>query len=183
MNRFRYLLPLIFLLSLAQVVWAAESGLNENQIKAAYLYKFASYVDWPPFTFAQEDSPLTIAIIGADEVAAELGNLTEGRNINGRPLHIKSLAAGAPLTGVQVLFVGQQARKNLFALPEDIKIEPVLTVTDFSNGLDSGSIINFVVVDSHIRFEVSTAHADRCGLKISARLLGVAQRIETGRPL
>lgn len=183
MNLFRYLAPFMLLLSLSEPIWAQQTDLNENQIKAAYLYKFASYVDWPPFTFAQADSPLTIAIIGADEVAAELDSLTKARSINGRPLQIKSLEAGQPLTGIQVLFIGQQARRNAFVLPEDIKIEPVLTVTDSRNGLDSGSIINFVMVDDHIRFEVSTAHADRCGLKISARLLGVAQRIETGRPL
>lgn len=183
MNIFRYLLTLIFIMGLIQPSWANNEGLSENQIKAAYLYKFASYIDWPPFTFAQENSPLVIGIVGADEVAGELHSLTKGRSINGRQLEIKSLKAGETLSGIQVLFIGQQAIRNAFVLPEDIKIEPVLTVTDSSNGLSSGSIINFVVVDNHIRFEVSTAHADRCGLKISARLLGVAQRIETGRPL
>lgn len=183
MNLFRYLLPFVFALSIAESAWAEDSGLNENQIKAAYLYKFASYVEWPDFTFAQENSPLVIAMIGADEMTLELSNLTRDRSINGRPLQIKSLKEGEPLTGIHILFVGQQGLRTTQALPEDIKIEPVLTITDTHNGLDTGSIINFVIVDNHIRFEVSTAHADRCGIKISARLLGVAQRIETGRPL
>lgn len=181
MNLFRYL-PCIFLLCVVESSWALNSGLSENQIKAAYLYKFASYVEWPSSAFAQADSAMTIAIIGADEVATELKNLTEGRNVNGHPLQIKSLAAGDPIGEVQILFIGQQVRRIATALSGDIKIEPVLTVTDSDEGLDSGSIINFVLVDNHIRFEVSTANADRCDLKISARLLSVAQRIETGRP-
>lgn len=176
-------LALLFLLSVTAPGWAINSELSENQIKAAYLYKFASYVEWPAAAFAQADSPLAIAIIGADEVAAELETLTRGRVVNGRLLQIKSLQIGEPITGVHILFIGQQVRRIAAALPEAIKVEPILIVTDTNDGLDSGGIINFVLVDNNIRFEVSTANADRCSLKISARLLSVAQKIETGRAL
>lgn len=179
---FRYLLALIFLQVFAEPASAiSDSAPSENQIKAAYLYKFATYVEWPSSSFVQADSPVVIGIIGADEIAAELNNLTVDRLINGRVVQIKSLSLREPLVGIHILFVGHQER--LSPLLDNIQTQPILTVTELNNALDMGSIINFVLVDNHIRFEVSTAHADRSGLKISARLLGVAQRIETGRPL
>jgi len=182
MRFFKYVLLLIFLQSCAESVWAvSDSALSENQIKAAYLYKFATYIEWPASAFSTTDSPVVIGIVGADEIATELNNLITGRLVNGRMVQIKSLSVREPLSGVHILFIGQH--EHLSYLLENLETQPVLTVTDSSNALDMGSIINFVLVDNHIRFEVSTVHADRCGLKISARLLGVAQKIETGRPL
>ena len=182
MRLFKYALLLIFLQAFAESVWAvSDSALSENQIKAAYLYKFATYIEWPASAFPQTDSPVVIGIVGADEIATELNNLVTGRLVNGRVIQIKSLSVREPLSGVHILFIGQHER--LTSLLESMQTQPVLIVTDTNNALDMGSIINFVLVDNHLRFEVSTAHADRCGLKISARLLGVAQKVETGRPL
>lgn len=160
----------------------AVSSTNEYQIKAAYLYKFATYIEWPPSAFEQINSPIVIGILGADEVATELGNLNSGQRINGREVELRRLKAGDSFIGIQMLFVGQKESGRLKSVLEPIQTQPVLVVTESANALDAGSVINFLFVDERIRFEISVIHAERSGLKISARLLGVAQKIETGRP-
>lgn len=154
----------------------------EHQIKAAYLYKFASYVDWPAFVFAQADAPVTIGVLGADEIATELNHINSARPAKSRAIEVKRLKPGEPLTGVQMLFVGREESTRLKRLQDNVQSRPVLTVTDSAGALGTGSVINFVTVDDRIRFEVSVAQAEQSGLKISARLLGVAQKIETRKP-
>jgi hypothetical protein len=165
------------------LVWPAETGASdiEYQIKAAYLYKFASHVEWPPGAFPEAGTPVTIGVIGADEVAVELNRLKGGRSVNSRSVEVKLLKSGEPTSGMQMLFIGHQENSRLKRLLDTIQSQPMLTVTDSVGALAAGSVINFVPVDSRIRFEVSVAQAERSGLKISARLLAVAQRIE-GRP-
>lgn len=164
----------------AASAWAA--GDIEYQIKAAYLYKFVAYVEWPPTVFAEANTPVTIGVIGADDVAAELNNIKSGRPPNSRAVEVKMLKPGDSLAGVQVLFIGGQENGRLKRLLEGLQSQPVLTVTEWTGALGAGSVINFVPVDDRIRFEVSVAHAERSGLKISARLLNVAQKVETRRP-
>lgn len=183
MNILRGLLVLVVFQAFALFAWGGESGLSENQIKAAYLYKFAAYVEWPPSAFAEANTPITIGVIGADEIVAELGNLrTDHSLVNDRAVEVKPLKPGESFSGVQILFIGRQQRQQLKQLLDNIQSQPILTVTESENALDAGSVINFIPIDDRIRFEVSVLHAERGGLKISARLLGVAQKIETGRP-
>lgn len=163
---------------------AAGGGVNdiEYQIKAAYLYKFATYVEWPPAAFADANAPVTIGIVGAGDVAAELNSIKAGLTVNGRIVQVRLLKPGDPLVGVQVLFIGRQESGRLKHLLDSIQAQPVLTVTESVGAISAGSVINFVPVDDRIRFEVSMVSAERSGLKISARLLSVAQRVETHKP-
>ena len=174
----------VWLVGLALLAWSfgANAGEIEQQIKAAYLYKFASYVDWPASVFAQADTPVTIGVLGADEIATELNNIKTARPVSSRPIEVKRLKPGEPTSGVQMLFIGHEESARLKRLQDNLQSRPVLTVTDSVGALGAGSIINFVTVDDRIRFEVSVAQAELSGLKISARLLGVAQRIETRKP-
>lgn len=163
---------------------AAGSGASdiEYQIKAAYLYKFAAYVEWPPAAFAEANTPVTIGVVGADDVAAELNNIKGNQTVNNRAVQIKLIKPGDPLTGVQILFIGRQESARLKRWLDSVQAQPVLTVTEWTGALGAGSVINFVPVDDRIRFEVSAASAERSGLKISARLLSVAQKVEIRRP-
>lgn len=170
--------------------FAGDSNDLEYQIKATYLYKFASYIEWPVQSFAQADTPVTIGILGADEVGEALSNLTARRPAGARTVAVKLLTAAEPsgevlresLRGVQILFIGRRENGKLKKLLESLQAPALLIVTEASGALGAGSMINFVPVDEHIRFEVSLLHAERSGLKISARLLEVAQKIETRRP-
>ncbi len=154
----------------------------EDQIKAAYLYKFASYVDWPASAFTQADTPVTIGVLGADEIAVELSHIKKAHHPGARPVEVRRLKPGEAMAGIQMLFIGREESAKLKRLQDSLPSRPVLTVTDAAGALAAGSVINFVTVDDRVRFEVSLAQAELSGLKISARLLGVAQKIETRKP-
>jgi len=154
----------------------------ENQIKASYLYKFATYVDWPAGDAEQSGAPLTIGVIGADSLGEELKKLSLKYAVRNRPVQVRMLKPGGPLDGLQILFVGQHADARAQALIDSVAGQPVLTVTESAGMLAAGSVINLVRVDERIRFEVSLSHAKSGGLKISSRLLDVAYKIEGKAP-
>lgn len=153
----------------------------EVQIKAAYLYKFAGHVEWPPTAYADAAAPFTIGVVGASDIADELMRQKAGRSVNERPVEVRVLKAGEPVRGVQLVFVGGADGAQLRRLLEPFKAMPALTISDAPGAMEAGSVINFVLVDNRLRFEVSLGNAERHGLKVSARLLAVAQRVDTGR--
>ncbi|MEP7301840.1 MAG: YfiR family protein [Caldimonas sp.] len=147
----------------------------EAGVKAAYLYKFLAYVVWPAESFASGDAPQVIGVMGADDVYAELLRLVAGRQVNGHTLITKRIASGEPVEGVHALYVGRVPQAP--ALLASLSGRPILTVTDTPAGLSEGSALNFVLVQGRVRFEASLPAAERAGLKLSARLLSVAQRV------
>jgi len=150
----------------------------EQRVKAAFLFKFGGYVEWPERVFPRSDSPLVIGVAGADVLAEELSRITSGRTMNGRPVTVRRIRSGEQATGVHVLFVGRSEAGRLGELLPTTQGQPVLTVTETEKGLAQGSVINFVVVDNRVRFEVSLGAANRNGLRIGAPLLAVAQRVQ-----
>jgi hypothetical protein len=163
-------------------VQAADADVDstlEQRVKAAFLYQFAAYVEWPPNTFAQPGTPITIAVLGADAVAEELGQVVTGRTVGGRSVVVKRVKQGESLAGVHILFVGKSEGARLNQLPQ---ARAVLTVTEMDGALAHGSMINFVLVDRRVRFEVALDSVEKNGLKLSSRLLAVAQQVRTGTP-
>lgn len=151
----------------------------ERQVKAAYLYKFGGYVDWPERAFPP-DAPLKIGVLGAPDLADELAQVVLGRNVGGHPVSIVKLKPGDSFAGLNVLFI---AAANNEHLPEILNLtrgQPILTVTETKDGLDKGGIINFVIVDGKLRFEVSSKAANQNSLSISARLLVAAYKVIPG---
>lgn len=173
---------IIFISTLLFSVLTCAADTTEYEIKAAYLYKFADYVEWPPTVAPQSDEPFTIGVLNAKDMEEALRDLTAKNSIQGRKVVIKHLNQNLSLTGIQMLFIGNEESQSLKSLLEPMQSQPVLTVTESTDALSAGSIINFIPVDERIRFEVSVTHAERNGLKISARLLSVAQHIESGGP-
>ncbi len=137
--------------ALAQVDRAAA----ETQIKAAFLYKFSAFVEWPPKAFARPDSPFTIGVIGADELAAELEQIVRGRTVLERAVVVRRMRRGEPVTGIQILFIGQAEGARLAEILAIAKGQSVLTVTESEDALSHGSMINFVFVDDKVRFDVA----------------------------
>jgi hypothetical protein len=167
---------LLLLTSTACGAQTVSRGL-ESQVKAAFLYKFCAYVDWPSQAFERPDSPFVIGVIDSDPFADILEQTTAGRNVNGRPVEVHRLKRGSPLTGVQIAFV---AGPEAGALPNTIasgKGQAVLIVTEAERGLASGSMINFVLDQDKVRFDIAPTSAEQSNLKISSRLLSVARKV------
>ena len=163
--------PAALLQAHAQRAEASESG-----VKAAFIYKFANYIEWPPSAFAAATSPLVIGVAGGEEIGNELERLVPGRTVNGHPVAVKRVKEGEPLRGVHVLFIGRD-QGAIAPLLRSAQQQSVLTVTDADRGLEMGSAINFVPAGERIAFEVSLDAAEKTGHKISSRMLSVARRV------
>ena len=177
---------LLSTLLVAAAAWAPPSAapvhadtpvVSVHSVKAAFLCKFAGYVEWPRAA-AADASPLTIGVLGSAEMADELARITAGRTVNQRPVHVRQLSEGESLEGLQILFIGTDGGESLAASLHPALGLPILTVTDAPGALTSGSMINFTVDRDRVRFEVSLPAAERGRLKLSSRLLAVAQRVE-----
>jgi hypothetical protein len=156
-----------------------DSRAAEVQIKAAFLYKFGDFVQWPPAAFARADAPFAIGVMGADALAAALEQLVVNRTVQGRPIAVRRLRPGESLAGLHVLFIGRAESAHLGETLAATRGQALLTVTETENALASGSMINFVAEESRVRFDVALPSAERGQLKISSRLLAVARRVVT----
>jgi hypothetical protein len=151
---------------------------RESLVKAAFLHKFASFVEWPSGSFARSDTPLRIGVLGDEQVFQDLSELSRDRDRDGRRVHTARLAAGDSLAGVHILYLkaGSHARMQelLARVPEG-----VLTVADVDGAHPSGSVMSFFVEDGRVRFGVSLEAATRQKLRLSARLLSVARQVQS----
>jgi len=179
-------LRVIWFLCLAAMAIAgpahADSAL-ERQVKAAYLYKFASFVEWPDGSFARPDSPLVIGVHGNDQLAAQVEQMVAGRAVNGHAITVRRIKRGDSLAGVHILFTGAADRSLAADMVAAARGQQCLTVSDAEEGLALGSMINFRVAEDKLRFEVSMRPVNLSQLKISARMLAAAWRVQTGVPV
>jgi hypothetical protein len=153
--------------------------ITANSLKAAFLYKFAAYVEWPA-TATAADAPITIGVAGAAPFAAELAEITRGRTVAGRPINVRRVGVDDSFEDLQILFIGNQARTAERALLASARSHPILTVTESAGALADGSIINFTEENDRVRFEISLYAADRSMLKLNSRLLAVADSVYRG---
>lgn len=176
----------LFLLVLVVPLFAAavaatgddEALALERRIKAAFLYKFAAYVEWPALAFEHPDDAIIIGVVGAEAVADELEQLVAGRRVGGRLLIVRRIPHADPQATAHILFVGRGVDPApALDLLSRTAGQPVLTVSEADGGLPPGSVINFMIVDDKVRFEISAAAAERNGLRLGSQLLAVARRV------
>ncbi len=158
---------------------APDAAALERRVKAAFLYKFLGYAEFPPSAFSEAEAPLLIAVVGSDEMAAELSRITAGRIVAGRPIVVRRVADNEALPAAHLLFVAGGDNERCTRVLR-AATGAFLTVTECEGGLRQGSVINFRIVDERVRFDVSLDAADRKNVKLSSRLLTVANRIHKG---
>lgn len=171
-----WLFAIIVLVAVFRVCVAADAR-SEDAVRAAYLYRFAGYVAWPDG--GPSDAPFIIDVLDSPSLAHELRRILAAHTIKGRSAEVREIASLKELGPAQILYVGA----GRAALLRELRPQghpALLLVTAEEGALSSGSVINFLTVDSSVRFEVSLAAAERWGLKISADLLGVAVRVQNG---
>lgn len=154
----------------------------ENRIKAAFLYHFCNYVLWPDGTFERPDSPLVLGVIGSGSIAQAIEGAVSRRLANGHPMTVRHISAGDSLDGIHLLFIDASANVRIPDLVERLAGRSVLIVTDNPGGLDAGGVINFVIENDRVRFDIALGTARQRDLHVSAQLLTVAREIrETER--
>lgn len=158
-----------------QRAWANEEA--EYRIKAAFLCKFGNYVDWPEAAPALADAGFTIGVMASAGVAEAISAAASGQAVNGRPIAVRRVESNDALQGLNILFVARTHAARLAEALATLKDQPVLVVTEQDGGPPAGSMVNFVVVDDKVKFDLAPAAAERSHLRISARLLGVARNL------
>lgn len=172
------LLAGIALLALPATLAAQET---ERRVQAAFLYRFTEFVNWPDAAFARGDSPFVITIIGRDAIGDELRAITAARSVGGRPVEVRRAADAEGAAGAQILFIGDTERARLRELAR-LAPKHALVVTESEGALAQGSVINFTVVENRVRFEIALDAAEKRGLRLSSRLLAVAQAVRSVAP-
>lgn len=155
---------------------------QQRAVKAAFLYKFLSYAEFPPHAFSDAGAAFVIGIEGADDMALEVGRIVSGRAINGRPISVRVLHEGEAAPPIHLLFVAGVDSAKVARILRQWSPAPILLVSECGHGLQAGSTINFKVIERHVRFEVSLDAADRSNIKLSSRLLSVANHVSKGVP-
>ena len=166
----------------AQPQPAAGPAALERSVKAAFIYKFLGYTEFPPHAFGDAGAPIVIGVAGSDEMAAELARVVSGRTVNNRPLVVKQWRDGGSTGAVHLLFVAGADSAHAARVLRQAPAGPVLLVTECGNGLQAGAIINFKIVEERVRFDVSLDAADKNNIRLSSRLLTVANHVSKGAP-
>jgi hypothetical protein len=169
-------LSLIWLLLVGAAGRAQESQPTEYQIKAAFLFNFAKFVQWPPAAFPQKTSPIVIGILGESPFHDDLARTIRDKSIDDRPLVIKELRSPAQATQCHILFISTSEKKRLPEILESLKGANVLTVGEMDHFTENGGMINFVLLGKKIHFQINREEATKAGLKISSKLLSLAMR-------
>lgn len=157
-------------------LWAQTA--NEYEVKAAFLYKFASFVEWPP---ESANAPLCIAVVGQDPFGAALDQVVKGKSINGRGFLIKRFKSGQDATGCHIVFISASEKSRVRSILDRLRGIGILTVSDIPGFCQGGGMIDFELLDRKVHFEINLEAAGRARLKLSSKLLSVAKIVREGR--
>jgi hypothetical protein len=181
-NTIRFALAVCVLLALIPHQSSAAAS-REYQIKAAYLYNFLKFTDWPQPKLARADTPIIIGIVGTDKFAGAFVPLVNKR-IKGRRVIIRQIAAPADgaakigdMTGCHLIFISNTGDNSVQQLVQTLQPYPVVTVSDTADFLDSGGMIQLKTEHKKVRFDVNLRAATLAHIKISSKLLSLAKRV------
>lgn len=155
---------------------------TEYQVKAAFLYNFAKFVEWPGDSFPSSSAPIQVCILGRDDFGQELQLITQDKVINGRRIEIDHVLTLNRARDCQVLFIGSSERSRTREILASVQGRTVLTISDEPGFAAAGGVINFILENSRVRFEINLTAAYQAHLKISSKLLALAKLVHSDRP-
>ncbi len=165
---------LVLLLAAGQM--GGAQGIDEYRVKAAFLYNFAKFIEWPGDAFKSAADPITICVLG-NPFGDRLENTVNGKEIGGRRLMVREISDVAEAAGCHILFVSAD-KKRLAELLGRVKASPILTVGEAGHFAAAGGVIGFKLEGGKVRIEINTFAADRARLRISSKLLSLAEIVK-----
>ena len=173
----------IYRLSLIAILCAAAMGsaigqIDEYQVKAAFLFNFAKFVEWPAKSFPKPSDPIVICIVGQNPFEDHLRQAIQGKIWEGRTFAILQIVDLPPKSRCQILFVTSSERQRFRSIVGSLKGGGILTVGDSPGFIDDGGIVNFQVEGGKIRFEINVEAGDQAQLSLSSKLLSLAQIVK-----
>lgn len=154
----------------------------ESEVRAVYLYNFARYITWPAESFPNARTPVRICVMGSDPFGDALDRAVAGETVHGRPLEAVRIGPQGALGGCHMLYAAATEDRRVAAALASARGRPLLTVGEHDRFLDRGGMIRFRRIDNRVRFDINLKAVERNGLRISARLLGVAAEVRRDVP-
>jgi hypothetical protein len=148
---------------------------TEAEVKAAFLYHFTQYVEWPKDT--PGDKTFLIAVLGDDEFLSVAERTLLGKSAARLPLRVRGIREPAEAPPARILFIGAGETRRLEQVLQAVEGAGVLTVGDAPGFAEQGGMIGFRVVDNRVRFDINTARAARAGFRISSQVLKLARLV------
>jgi hypothetical protein len=167
---------LFFLLAVGNLTAHAQIS-REYQLKAAFLYNFVQFTEWPTNAFADSNSPLVIGILGTDPFGSILDETVRGEHVHGRPFNLQRWRTMEEIQTCHILFVSQSEDQRLEKILEFMRGKPVLTVSDIENAAHRGAMIRFVTESNRIRLRINLDAVNAANLKVSSKLLRAAELV------
>jgi hypothetical protein len=158
----------------------AQSGADEYQVKAAFLFHFAQFLDWPPESLNAADRSLTLCIFDDEPRRQELQSTVEGKPIGARAFHVRLISQPQEIQACNILFLSRDEARRQSAIIKSLRGMPVLTVGETSDFLSDGGMIRFHLDEGKTRFDINLASAESSHLQISSRLLLLATSVTRG---
>jgi hypothetical protein len=149
------------------------ADVSEAQVKAAFLCKFGFFIEWPVAAFPSTDAPLTLCVVGTDPFGPALDEIAKSQKVGARPITLRRIPSIARDSGCHIAYIATLSAQT----KQDLRGSDVLTVTDAGVDQSQQGIINFVVKDNRVRFDIDDAAAAAGGLNISSRLLTLALNV------
>jgi len=165
----RWFGALCFLLLFVRNNWASE--LPEYDIKAAYLFNFSKFVEWPPHAFSSPSAPLVIGILGSDPFGGTLDRITQGEVVHGHKLVVRHCRTIGDIKGCHIVFIPKTESGRVGEALAAVRGSGALTVGDSDHFVTQGGMIGFVLAGKTVRFQINAGVARREALAISSRLL------------
>jgi hypothetical protein len=147
---------------------------REDSVKAAFLYNFTKFVDWPDSAFAQPSTPFVVCVFADSHFRKELEGILHNEQVRGRSITVAP-AGVEDLRGCHLAYFAQAEQERQAKLLDAVKRSPVLTVGEGRRFLEQGGLIAFMLENDRVRFAVSKRGADAAGLNVSSKLLRVAR--------
>jgi hypothetical protein len=157
--------------------FASPDAITESEVKAAYLYNFAKFIAWPERSFATADAPMEICVLDDTSFGSTLREIVYSHTVDGHPVQVVNVTAVAGAHDCHILFIPSLQAKQVRALIEAIGYKSIVTVGETQGFLEEGGIIQFALQEGKVKFQVNLHAAARSGVRISARLLGIATRV------
>jgi hypothetical protein len=162
---------------LANRAGCAAQSPSEYQVKAAYLFNFLKFVEWPNDSAPESRGKWVIGFVGDSPIGEELSRLVEGKNVLGRDLQVKKFQPADNLRACNILFISESEKKRLLPILGELRGSSVLTVADIDNFIGSGGMIQFVMEDARVRVAIDVGATGRAHLKVSSKLLSFASAV------
>ena len=169
----------------AAILWAAptartfaggggDQAPGEYQVKAAFLFNFARFVEWPPRGSAGAGAPVELCVLGDDPFGDALDRAVAGKTLNDRSMEVRRGKKVQELNGCELLFISTSEKARLPEILSALRTVHVLTVGESEDFAAQGGEVQFTLEDNHVRFIINVDATDRAGLKVSSKLLGLA---------